>query len=311
MLTRHTAQGRDLRWSVLSWFRGVAMEHATDGEPAPQPPMEAVKEALAWALPQLAAVRFLSMAAQAHTEEQADAFHIYAENQRHQWGRPHLLDPEGLRGHILAGQDAPSDAANRGTGTALIHLSAAAGLGGQGIGADLLAEALAGSGLLPQVSREMWEEVLTQAELEGRPLVPENLIVDPLERALLASGEDLLKARDTAVQLSGYGSLLVMHGLLLPRTPGLDLLFRLINDLGVGQALIGMAAGCWKPQSFAQTLVVCFDPYYAWLCNQLAAQVAAGPPLFRRAGEDTAEAFMQDWLASIKDLSSRDASDCH
>jgi hypothetical protein len=65
-----------------------------------------------------------------------------------------------------------------------------------------------------------------------------------------------------------------------------------------------MTAGSWKPRGFAQNLAVCLDPYYAWPCDRLTTQAAAGPPLFRRDDQDTVEQFMQDWLTTIKGLAS-------
>jgi hypothetical protein len=215
-LARHIAQGRDLRWAVLDWFRVSAVHQLAE----PKPPMVAVREALVWALERLPVMRLLSMAAQARTEGQIDAFYLYAEERCRQWGRPYFIDPEAMRQYLLAGQDVPDGRAGPSTGRALIQLGAAAGLGGEGVGADVLADALAGSTLMPEVSRETWEEVLTQAELEGRPLVPDGLVVDPLTRVRQASDEDLLRARRVATELAGFGALLVLHGLLLPTSPG-------------------------------------------------------------------------------------------
>ena len=50
-----------------------------------------------------------------------------------------------------------------------------------------------------------------------------------------ASIERLREAREVAIGLAGFGALLLMHGLLMPDTPGLAVLRARVSDSGQGR----------------------------------------------------------------------------
>lgn len=96
-----------------------------------------------------------------------------------------------------------------------------------------------------------------------------------------------------------------MHGLLMPDTPGLAALRTRASELGVGPTLINMARQVMQPQGVAFAIATCLDPAYLAFYKSLSEMVAAGPPLFHRAGDDEhdLEGYMATWISSLRELS--------
>jgi hypothetical protein len=98
--------------------------------------------------------------------------------------------------------------------------------------------------------------------------------------------ERLREAREVAIGLAGFGATLLMHGLLMPDTPGLAALRARINELGAGSVLMHLARQVIQPQSVASAIASCLDPANATLYQSLLELVTAGPPLLHQAGND-------------------------
>jgi hypothetical protein len=64
-------------------------------------------------------------------------------------------------------------------------------------------------------------------------------------------------------------------------TPGLNR----TSEFWVGPTLMSMAWQVMRPRGVAFAIAICLDPAYLALCKSLPELVAAGPPLFHRAGD--------------------------
>jgi hypothetical protein len=120
----------------------------------------------------------------------------------------------------------------------------------------------------------------------------------------------LRQAREVAAGLADFGALLVMHGLLMPDTPGLAALRARISEFGAGPMLINLARQVMKPPGVASAVASCLDPMYSALYRSLSELVASGPPLLHLAAdaEHDPEHFMETWLSSLRELSGRPAA---
>lgn len=105
-LARHAVQGRDLRAVVVAWFF-EAGRPVLPGQPAvPEPPDEAVVEALAWAVRTSPTYRILQRARSAVTEAQKDDFYATATGQaRRTAGAASMYDPSVVREALIDGRD--------------------------------------------------------------------------------------------------------------------------------------------------------------------------------------------------------------
>src|SRR5262249_22723861 len=74
------------------------------------------------------------------------------------------------------------------------------------------------------------------------------------------------------------GSLLLLHALLMPDTPGLAALRTRIRQLGMGQLLMGLARQERQPRGIASAIAACLHPTYAELYRSLSDLAASGPP---------------------------------
>ena len=128
---------------------------------------------------------------------------------------------------------------------------------------------------------------------------------DPAHAVENAGIEQLRNAREVATGLAGFGAMLLMHGLLMPDTPGLAALRAGIDQLGVAPVLVNLAQQAMHPRRVASAIATCLNPAYSTLYQSLSKLAAAGPPLLHQAGDDKhdPERFKQTWLASIRALS--------
>lgn len=310
-LARYAVQGRDLRAAVIEWFFEAGLR-APPGEPVvPEPPDAAVAEALVWAVRTAPEYRLLQRARAAVTEAQKDDFYAVAAEQARRGPDPTAgFDPVSVREALLSSRDIPKDAfASSGSRTDLVHYIAALGFGVDEVGAEAFADAIAASGLFPQLSAQQWRDAMIEADASGTYAEAVTALTRfDLAEALENAGiERLRRAREVAAGLAGFGGLLVMHALLMPDTPGLAALRAGINGLGMGPALISLAKQVMRPRGIAFAIAGCLQPMYLALYNSLSELVAAGPPLLYEAGNDEhdPERYMATWLSSIRKLSER------
>lgn len=127
---------------------------------------------------------------------------------------------------------------------------------------------------------------------------------DPAEALGNAGIERLRQACEVAARLAGFGSLLLMHALLMPYTPGLVALRTRISELGMGQMLMGLARQIRQPLGIANAIAACLHPMYADLYRSLSELAASGPPLLHLAGDETHDPqhYIETWLSVLRDL---------
>jgi hypothetical protein len=101
---------------------------------------------------------------------------------------------------------------------------------------------------------------------------------DPAETLENAGIERLRQAREVAAGPAGFGSLLLLHALLMPDTPGLAALRTRIRQLGMGQLLMGLARQVRQPRGIANAIAACLNPTYAELYRSLSELATSGPP---------------------------------
>jgi hypothetical protein len=303
-LARHTVQGRDMRAGVVAWFF-EAGRPALPGQPeVPEPPEAVVTDALSWAMRTDPAYRMLQHARSAATEDQKDDFYRAAEDQARRGPDPAVFDPQAIRDSLLGGPEVELD--HGGPRADLVHLITAIGLGVDEVGPEAFADAITASGLFPQLSRDEWREVMIQAHSSGIYAKEFTALTrfDPVRSLENASIERLREARGVATGLAGLGAMLLLHGLLMPDTPGLTALRTRINELGMAPILIHLARQVHQPRGMASAIATCLDPAYLDLHKSLLEFVGEGPPLLHRAGDDAHDParYMKDWTSSLHEL---------
>jgi hypothetical protein len=315
-LSRHTRQGRDLRLAVIDWF-AEAGRNAPGSVPVPEPPGAAVHNAVIWMVATSPFYRLLQLARSARTDSQLDDFYRAAGDALRGASPPPAFDAAAVRHAALTGEDPgrgllPAAANARG---GLIQLIAATGMGIGEVGPDALADGLAASGMFPGIPAGDW--VPTLARLEGsEPLGEVGIALgqhaglavsfgryDPLALVKLANAEHLRRARTVLYGLAGMGGLYLMHGFLMPDSPGFAALRARIDELGIGQMLIWMCFGINSTGGFAINLVSCIHPVLWRTHKSLSDQLANGPPL--RPPGQSAEEYVAGWLAALKKAASR------
>lgn len=168
---------------------------------------------------------------------------------------------------------------------------------------DSFAQVMTGSGLFPWFDSEMLVAAFEHAERDGTldRLLREARQRDAVAEAEAVSPEKLARAREVARTLGLCGSLYLMHGLLLPDTPGQQAIRAKIDELGLGEIVITAAQTFTKVKA-ANTLSLCLAPYFDHLSEQLnnvLTQHIDG--IFRRPGEDdSAEDFMAGWITALQ-----------
>lgn len=310
VLARHTGQGRSLRGAVVTWFLESGRPVMPGTTPVPEPPEHAVPDALVWAVHRDPGYRLRRKARAAVTDEQVDEFFEDARKRvRYPSDAPGSMDPGTVREAILRGEDIPEDAFRSDMKSVhAVRLLAALGLGAEEIGAELFADTITASGMMPGLSggrlRAVTEDTFAcDSCMEQIAQLSRFDEAEALERAGI---EQLRRAREIWAGLAGCGAHLMMHALLMPDTPGDRTLRAKIDELAAGPLLMAMARQ-WtapSPGPGALTLASCLQPYYETLHQILMDVFAEGPPLMHLdgSGEHDPGAFMDAWLEAIPDI---------
>jgi hypothetical protein len=305
-LARHARQGRDLRLAVVDWFAEAGLPQP--GRPTvPEPPPAAVHAALTWMSATCPIQRLIRQAREARTEPDIDAFYRMAGNAfDNEPIAPIAFDVADMRAAVLARRDPDENVPSHSSGRqAVVQLIAAAGLGMNEIGTDAFIEALAT--LFPVLPLKDLQSVLGDLTFsaEKDTLLKQLAGFDGLPAMQAVEAGELKQARTVLYQLSGVAAFYRGYALLMPDTAGLAALRARIDELGAGHLLMMMTG--WsltrRTRDFAAGLNVCMQPWAVRLSDELMKQMRDGPPPL--GGPDSAhnaEKFMDDWLATIKNV---------
>ncbi|MEU2232608.1 hypothetical protein [Streptomyces vietnamensis] len=306
VLTRCSGQGKDLRATVLAWYMRAGTPGAHSRQPVPEPPFELVRDALVWALRRSPVQRLIEQARRARDDTDTDVLYADAEK--------YLARSPGPFGHPARMREAILDSSQdiqpppRGGQRSMVNLIALLGLPPGEVSGESFAQAMTVSGLLPGVDGATLAAAFEQAEGDG---TLEHVLNGARQRDVVAeadtvSPERLARAREAARVLGFCGGVYLMHGLLLPDTPGQQAIRAKVDELGLGEAAI-TAAQCVNKVDAANVLSFCLEPSFDHLAGQLnevMTEQLAG--VFRRPGElDSAEDFMTQWLEAIRDAAER------
>jgi hypothetical protein len=116
--------------------------------------------------------------------------------------------------------------------------------------------------MFSQMSAQEWRDAMIAAYASAAYAAEFAALVrfDPAETLENAGIERLRQARQVAAGLAGFGSLLLLHALLMPDTPGLAALRTRIRQLGMGQVLMGLARQVRQPRGIASAIAYgCFE----------------------------------------------------
>jgi len=309
-LARHSRQGRDLRLVTIDWF-AEAGQAEVFGPPVPEPPDEAVRNAIAWALERSESYRLMQMARQASTEEDLDAYYQRADGLLNsddtigiQW------DPGVVRQAILDGEDLPDTPASKhgDPRASFLHLAAAVGIGVDEIGTELIAEAIASLMEIMNVPADAVEdmtEVLRdpQRSRHVRAALTYAKTKDPLDAVRQADGQQLRRARTVAYGLAGCGGLYFFHGLLMPDSAGQAALRSRIDELGLRNYLMHMTSQMNSTSGIASSVASCLDEWNSGIHDLLFTQLKNEPSL-TPGGDSTenGERFVNEWLETMAQL---------
>jgi hypothetical protein len=271
----------------------------------PEPPDQAALAALEHATTASPWYRLFTQARAAQTETQKDDF--YAAASAAATALPataERFDAAALRAALLTGRE-PEPEEVLPVRDSLIQLLAATGMGYAEIGADALAEAVSGSGLLPPISPAFCEQWLGRLRRpEASSPLAELLFTryDPVAMIRVASAEQLRTARKVAFDLAGFGSFCALHAALLPDTPGLAALRQTTAYWGIDRMLISISRSIRTTTGFASALVCSLHPVYWAVHRVLCAQAEAGPPLLPNT-EDGLKDYLAQWAAAVQTVS--------
>jgi hypothetical protein len=113
--------------------------------------------------------------------------------------------------------------------------------------------------MFSQMSAQEWRDAMIAAYASAAYAAEFAALVrfDPAETLENAG---IRQAREVAAGLAGFGSLLLLHALLMPDTPGLAALRTRIRQLGMGQVLMGLARQVRQPRGIASAIAYgCFE----------------------------------------------------
>jgi hypothetical protein len=258
-LAHHTAQGRDLRISVIAWF----LEAEVKGIGFPEPPGPAVASALAWAARTALPYRrqqFIRVAVIAAQKEQPRTIEP---GQAPGMSSPTAsLDLTAVREALLKrGSHRPD----------LSHLCVAEP--SAEVFAKEFADLLAGAGVFPFLTSEQWRYAISDAQ-QARPHVGSFAALARHNPAIVlknAEIQELRHARHAALGLAYYGDTLNRPSLI--RNPQKRIEWRAYLDkLGVGPSLKYLARLIILPRDAAIVIAACLDPVYSSLEELLNEQ---------------------------------------
>ncbi|MFI0813554.1 hypothetical protein [Streptomyces echinatus] len=312
-LARHLRQGRDRRLAVLEWFAEAGLPVQPGAVRGPEPPIGAVREALAWVVRGSVSQRLVEAAQSAAGSDEVGQDALYEAAGRLIAARPYrgLAHPTLVRAALEADEELPDGPDFK----EIVHLVAAIGLGAEEVGADALAEAFASFGMFGLAVGD-WTQMLRAAERGEGPAVDWEVLArqaDVLGRVQRASDEELVRARTVLLGLRGFYGLYVMHGLFMPDTPALASLRERIDAWGMGPVLDHVIALNPSPRQLAENVAVCLGPPFDGLYELLMEQLTADPDIFRLPGDDTGLAgFMETWTRTLYEVrDARRAVDTH
>jgi hypothetical protein len=183
-------------------------------------------------------------------------------------------------------------------------------MGAAEVGGEAFVDALAA--LMPGLD---WAPVAAEARRAEEAGTLEDWVragtLDPLALLRAAGEEELAAARRTAQLLAGIGALYVMHGLLMPDTPGLAHLREQLDASGFGVIVAQLVPLMINPTGIPQALVMCLMPVMAALAAHFEAlltqQTDTGRGLLWLPGDEHggAEAYMEAWTDHIHQLTDR------
>ncbi|MER5967817.1 hypothetical protein [Streptomyces sp. NPDC002057] len=306
VLTRCSGQGKNLRTTVLTWYMRAGTPGAHSLQPVPEPPFEPVRDALVWALRRSPVHRLIDQARRARTDADADALYADAEK--------YLARSSGPFGHPGRMREALLDSSRniqpppRGGQRSMVNLIALLGLPQGEVSGEIFAQAMTSFGLLPELDHETWAAAFKQADRDG---TLDHILLEARQRDVVAEAESvsperLARAREAARILGFCGSLYMLHGLLLPDTPGQQAIRAKIDELGLGEAAITAVRSSNKVEA-SYVLSFCLDPFLAHLVDQLLEVMTKHiASVFRHPGTlDSAEDLVAGWLAAFKDAAER------
>ncbi|MGP3636858.1 hypothetical protein ACTU45_26470 [Streptomyces sp. 24-1644] len=232
VLARSSGQGKDLRATLLIWYMRAGTPAVHSREPVPEPPFEAVRDALVWALRRSPVQRLIEQARKARDDVDTDT--LYADADRLLARMPGPLGHPGRMREALLDDGQDIQPPPRGGQRGLVHLIALVGLTPGEVAAEVFVEAIAGSGLIPGLDREALVAAFEEAERDGTMAhsLHEARQRDAVAEARAVSPERLARAREVTRTLGFCGSIYLMHGMLLPDTPGQQAIRARIDDLG-------------------------------------------------------------------------------
>jgi len=128
---------------------------------------------------------------------------------------------------------------------------------------------------------------------------------DELEAVRRADAAQLRRARTVANGLAGFGAIYLMHGLLMPDTPGFAELRSRIDELGLRDLLMALGPSMRSTAGFVSTVVSCLSPWMSNLYDTLLDGVEKGPGLLHGPDDQhTAAKFIDEWMGTIAKLRS-------
>lgn len=305
VLARCSGQGKDLRAAVLAWYMRVGTPGAHSRQPVPEPPFESVRDALVWALRGSPVQRLIAQARRARDDTDTDV--LYADAEKYLVRSPGPFGHPGRMREALLDSSQDIQPPPRGGQRSMVNLIAPLGLPQGEVSGESVAQAMTASRLLlPGVDPATMAAAFEQAERDGTlehalRVAPQR---DVVAEAGAVSPERLAHAREVARVLAFCGSVYLMHGLLLPDTPGQQAIRATVDELGLGEAAI-TAAQSFNKVDAANVLSFCLDPSFAHLTEKLNEVMTEHmDSVFRHPGErDSAEDLMTQWLAAIRDES--------
>lgn len=306
VLARCSGQGKDLRAAALAWYMRAGTPGAHSRQPVPEPPFESVRDALVWALRRSPVQRLIEQARQTRDDTDTDA--LYADAEKYLARSPGPFDHPGRMREALLDTSQDIQPPPRGGQRSMVNLIALLGLPQGEVSGESVAQAMTVSRLLPGVDAATMVAAFEQAERDG---TLEHVLCVVGQRDVVAEAgavipERLSHRREVAGVLAFCGSVYLMHGLLLPDTPGQQAIRATIDELGLGEAALTSAQSFNKVDA-ANVLSFCLDPSLAHLTEKLNEVMTEHMDnVFRHPGElDSTEGLMTRWLAAIRDAAER------
>ncbi|WP_328792687.1 MULTISPECIES: hypothetical protein [unclassified Streptomyces] len=308
VLTRCSGQGKDLRATALAWYLRAGTPGAHSRQPVPEPPFEPVRDALVWALRRSPVQRLIEQARRARDDIDTD--NLYADADKFLARSPGLFGHPGRMREALLDSSQDIQPPPRGGQRSLVNLIALLGLPSGEVSGESFAQAMASSGLHLGFDCETLAAAFEHAGRDGTldHVLHAARQHDVVAEAEAVSPERLARAREVA-RIFGYcGSVYLMHGLLLPDTPGQQAIRAEIDELGMGEVVLAAARSFTKVEA-ANVLSLCLDPFFDHVSEQLNEVMSKNiDRVFRRPGElDSAEEFMAGWLAAIQNAAGQES----